>query len=139
MVGLVIAAHGRLAQELLSTAEQIVGPLPQTTAVTMQPGCDPDSVRAHLNEAVRAVDDGGGVIVLTDLFGGTPCKESLLLLASHTLEVIAGVNLPMVLKAASLRKQPAPLAELAEAIVEETRRHITFASAMLRAREREVP
>ncbi len=139
MVGLVIAAHGRLAQELLATAEQIVGPLPQTAAVTMDPGCDPEGVRAHIRAAVASVDDGRGVIVLTDLFGGTPCKESLLLLANHSLEVIAGVNLPMVLKAAALRKQSGSLAELAEAIVEETRRHITFASAMLRARERELP
>lgn len=138
MVGLVIAAHGRLAQELLATAEQIVGPLAKTIAVTMAPGCDPDGVRAGIADAVREVDDGSGVVVLTDLFGGTPCKESLLLLASHTLEVIAGVNLPMVLKAASLRQQPRPLPELAEAIVEETRRHITYASAMLRAREKDL-
>lgn len=139
MVGLVIAAHGRLAQELLATAEQIVGPLEQTAVVTMDPGCDPEGVRARIGVAVSEVDDGHGVVVLTDLFGGTPCKESLLLLASRTLEVVAGVNLPMVLKAAALRKQAMPLPELAEAIVDETRRHITCASAMLRAREREVP
>src|SRR4051812_13682547 len=113
MVGLVVATHGRLADELVLTAEQIVGKLPAVATVSIEPGTALEDLRAKIKNAVRAVDSGEGVIVLADLFGGTPCKESLMMCQRGNLEVLAGVNLPMLLKATSLCGEHLPLPELA--------------------------
>jgi mannose PTS system EIIA component len=109
MVGLVVAAHGRLAQELVATAEQIMGAMPEVATVSIEPGTSPEDIRAQMRAAVKELDHGEGVLVLADLFGGTPCKESLLLCQKANVEVLAGVNLPMLMKAASLRKEHLPL------------------------------
>ena len=95
MVGLVVAAHGRLAEELVATAEQIVGPLIGVKTVGIEPGSTPEVIRQKMRDAVHDLDSGEGVLVLADLFGGTPCKESLMLVQREHLEVLAGVNLPM--------------------------------------------
>src|SRR5512133_1531389 len=102
MVGLVIATHGRLADELVATAEQIVGKLPQVAACSVDPGASPADIRRRMGEVVDSVDLGQGALVLADLFGGTPCKEGLMLCGQKHLEVIAGVSLPMILKAHTL-------------------------------------
>jgi mannose PTS system EIIA component len=132
MVGLVVAAHGRLAQELVATAEQIMGKLPEVTAVSIEPGAPAEAIRQQMRAAVKEMDHGNGVLVLADLFGGTPCKESLLLCGKENVEVLAGVNLPMLMKAASLRKEPIPLHDLAEALLTYAQRNIRFASELLR-------
>ena len=116
MVGLVVAAHGRLAEELVVTAEQIVGPITEVKTVGIEPGSSPEVIRQQMRDAVHELDSGEGVLVLADLFGGTPCKESLMLLQKEHLEVLAGVNLPMLLKAASLRREHLPLPELARTL-----------------------
>ena len=103
MVGLVVATHGRLADELVATAEQIVGKLPPVATCSIEPGTSVEDLRAKMRAGVAEVGPGEGVIVLADLFGGTPCKESLMLCQRRNLEVLAGVNLPMLLKANSLR------------------------------------
>src|SRR5688572_4197570 len=103
MVGLVVAAHGRLADEMVATAEQIVGHLTHVAPSSIEPGAAPEVIRELIRRAVASVDDGQGVIVLADLFGGTPCKESLMLCQQRRLEVVCGVNLPMLLKAHSVR------------------------------------
>jgi PTS system mannose-specific IIA component len=140
MVGLVVASHGRLADELVATAEQIVGTLPAIATCSIEPGASPEAIREQLHTAVDSVDSGEGVIVLADLFGGTPCKESLMLCADRALEVVAGVNLPMLLKASSLREEVLPLPELAQALATHAQRNITCASALLRnAQERNAP
>jgi len=131
MVGLVIATHGRLAEELVATAEQIVGKLARTATCLVEPGASPEEIRGRVGDAVRSVEDGSGVIVLADLFGGTPCNECLLI-RDHALEVVTGVNLPMLLKASSLRSTPMPLAELAAALAQHGQRNITNASALMR-------
>jgi mannose PTS system EIIA component len=133
MVGLVVATHGRLAEELVSTAEQIIGKLPATASCLVEPGASPDDIRAQLRRAIEGVEQGDGVLVLADLFGGTPCNQSLTLSAQHHLEVLTGVNLPMLLKANSLRQQDGvPLADLATQLAQYAQKNITCASAMLR-------
>jgi PTS system mannose-specific IIA component len=132
MVGLVVASHGRLAEELVATAEQIVGPLAGVATCSIEPGSSPDAIREKVLAAVESVDEGEGVIVLADLFGGTPCKESLMLCQCRALEVLAGVNLPMLIKASSLRRESMPLPQMAEALAHHAQRNITCASALLR-------
>src|SRR5262249_10899662 len=103
MVGLVVATHGHLAAELVHTAEQIVGKLAATASCEIAPGISPEEIRAHVAAAIRSVDQGDGVIVMADLIGGTPCNQFLQLTNRHQLEVLTGVNLPMLLKANSVR------------------------------------
>ncbi len=135
MVGLVVAAHGHLADELVHTAEQIVGELPAVRTCSIETGASPESIRTTMMEAVTQLDRGDGVIVLADLFGGTPCNQSLTLCDQCKLEVVTGVNLPMLLKANSLRREPMPLPDLALALTQYGQRNITCASALLRAAE----
>lgn len=132
MVGLVVASHGRLAEELVSTAEQIVGKLPAVATCNIEPGTPVEELRAKMKQAVSLVDDGEGVIILADLFGGTPCKESLMMCQRMNLEVLAGVNLPMLLKANSLRNEQLSLPEMANQLASHGQRNITCASALLR-------
>ncbi len=132
MVGLVIAAHGHLAEEFVATAEQIVGKLSLTATCSIEPGASPEVIREQMLKAVSAVDVGDGVLVLADLFGGTPCNQGLTLTREHRLEVLTGVNLPMVLKANSLRAEALSLPELAAALTRYGQKNITCASALLR-------
>ena len=132
MVGLVIAAHGHLAEELVATAEQIVGTLTLTATCSIEPGASPEVIREQMRRAVSAVDTGDRVLVLADLFGGTPCNQGLTLTREHRLEVLTGVNLPMVLKANSLRAEALTLPELATALTRYGQKNITCASALLR-------
>lgn len=133
MVGLVVASHGRLADELVHTAEQIVGTLPAVATCNIEPGTSVEDLRAQMRQAVTRVDQGSGVIVMADLFGGTPCKESLMMCqGGRNVEVLAGVNLPMLLKANSLRSEQLPLSELASQLASYGQRNITCASALLR-------
>jgi PTS system mannose-specific IIA component len=132
MVGLVVASHGRLAEELVATAEQIVGKLPAVATCNIEPGTSAEDLRMKMKQAVAKVDDGEGVIVMADLFGGTPCRESLMMCQRGNLEVLAGVNLPMILKANSLRGEHLPLAEMANLLASHGQRNITCASALLR-------
>ena len=138
MVGLVVATHGRLADELVATAEQIVGKLGQVATVSIVPGSSPDHIRETVANIVHSVDDGHGVIVMADLFGGTPCKESLRLFGKEHIEVLAGVNLPMILKANSLRTQELPLDEMARELAQYGQKCITCASDLLRAATNQV-
>lgn len=132
MVGLVVATHGRLADEMVATAEQIVGKLPLVATVSIEPGTALEDLRAKIRSAITDVEQGSGVIVLADLFGGTPCKESLMMCQRLNIEVLAGVNLPMLLKANSLRNERLPLQEMASMLAAYGQRNITCASALLR-------
>ncbi|XXF77270.1 PTS sugar transporter subunit IIA [Myxococcaceae bacterium GXIMD 01537] len=139
MVGLVVASHGRLADELVHTAEQIVGSLPAVATCNIEPGTSVEDLRAQMKQAVTRVDQGEGVIVMADLFGGTPCKESLMMCQRGNLEVLAGVNLPMLLKANSLRSEQLPLEEMANLLATYGQRNITCASALLREAQAQSP
>lgn len=118
MVGLVIASHGHLADELLATAALIVGAVPAAATCNVTPGASPAHIQQQLLDAVNTVESGDGVIVLTDLLGGTPCNQSLSICQQANIEVLTGVNLPMVLKANSLREAPHSLHELARELAQ---------------------
>jgi PTS system mannose-specific IIA component len=135
MVGVVVASHGKLAEELLRTAEGIVGRLEQSAAVSVDAQVSMEEARARLGKAIAEVDSGDGVLVLTDMFGGTPANLALTFLDAK-VEVVTGVNLPMVVKLSTLRVEQRPLASLSEAIAAYGQKNITLASELLRARLR---
>lgn len=132
MFGLVIAAHGRLAEEMVSTAEQIVGALPAVATCSVQPGTAADVFRDAVRAAIRSVDSGQGVLVLVDLFGGSPCTQCLMVTGGPPVEVVTGVNLPMLIKANSLRAEATSLPDLAAALVQYGQRNILCASSVVR-------
>jgi PTS system mannose-specific IIA component len=132
MVGLVVATHGRLAEELLRTAQGIVGPIEQCEGVTVGAESSMEDARARLGEAVKRVDTGDGVLVLTDMFGGTPANLALTFL-DEKLEVVTGVNLPMLLKLATARADLS-LHAAAELVASYGQKNITLASELLRGR-----
>jgi PTS system mannose-specific IIA component len=132
MIGIVVAAHGRLAQELVETSAGIVGPLAQVAACSVPPSASPEELRQKLQETIATVDTGDGVLVLADLFGGSPCTQSVALCEKKNLEVITGFNLPMLIKASTLRTEGPSVSALAEALVQYGQRNITHASQLLR-------
>jgi len=132
MVGLVVATHGSLAEALLETAAGIVGPVERAVAVSVDANTSVDEARARLATAIHKVgEDGEGVLVLTDMFGGTPANLALTFL-DEQIEVVTGVNLPMLMKLATTRSQGLPAA--AELATAHGQKNITLASALLRAR-----
>lgn len=135
MVGLVVATHGRLAEELLATAEGIVGRLEQCEPVSIHAGSSMEDARTRLADAVKRVDSGDGVLVLTDMFGGTPANLALTFL-DDKLEVVTGVNLPMVVKLATARAENLSLQAAAELVTGYGQKNITLASELLRTRAR---
>ena len=143
MVGLVVATHGRLADELVATAEQIVGKLPSVATCSIEPGTSPADIRERMRAVVESVDSGDGVIVMADLFGGTPCKESMMLCqkAGNGIEILAGVNLPMLIKANSLRisDESMSLPDMAHALLQHAQRNITCVSDLIREHQRPEP
>jgi PTS system mannose-specific IIA component len=135
MVGIVIATHGRLAEELIATAEGIVGRLEGCRAVSVGVGASMEEARARLREAIGAVDAGQGVLVLTDMFGGTPANLALTFL-DERIEVVTGVNLPMLMKLATARAEDLSVAAAAELVAGYGQKNITLASELLRTRAR---
>ena len=132
MVGLVVATHGQLAAELIRTAESIVGPVPSSAAVSIDSSSSVEEARGRLATAIHKVGaDGEGVLVLTDMFGGTPANLALTFL-DEQIEVVTGVNLPMLMKLAGTRGSG--LAAAAELAAAHGQKNITLASALLRAR-----
>src|ERR1700761_4648212 len=103
MIGLVIVTHGRLAEEFVLAMEHVVGPQRNVTAVCIGPDDDMERRRADILQAAKAVDEGQGVILLTDMFGGTPSNLAISVMEQTRAEVIAGLNLPMLIKLASVR------------------------------------
>lgn len=130
MIGVVVVSHGHLADEFVAAAEHVLGPQQQMRAVAIGPDDDMEARRADIIEAVRLVDDGSGVIVLTDMFGGTPSNLAISVLSQGGIEVIAGVNLPMLVKLGEIRGR-APLQEAAVKAQEAGRHYIRVASAEL--------
>jgi PTS system mannose-specific IIA component len=103
MIGLVIVTHGRLAEEFVSAMEHVVGPQRNVRAISIGPEDDMERRRRDIVAAARDADDGGGVILLTDMFGGTPSNLAISVMDETHAEVIAGLNLPMLIKLASVR------------------------------------
>ncbi|MFZ5929603.1 MAG: PTS sugar transporter subunit IIA [Pseudomonadota bacterium] len=130
MIGLVIVTHGRLAEEFLAAMEHVVGPQEQTRAVCIAPDDDMELRRTDIVAAVGAVDTGQGVILLTDMFGGTPSNLAISILKQPNVEVLAGVNLPMLIKLASVR-QNCPLDQAVTQARDAGRKYISIASKVL--------
>lgn len=130
MIGLVVVTHGRLAEEFLAAAEHVVGRQDAVKAVSIGPDDDMDMRRREIIAAAKACDQGDGVVILTDMFGGTPSNLAISVMGTGKIEVIAGVNLPMLIKLAEVRGK-LPLAEAALAAQEAGRKYISVASALL--------
>ncbi|MGL4209809.1 MAG: PTS sugar transporter subunit IIA [Candidatus Adiutrix sp.] len=130
MIGIVIVTHGRLGQEMLKTAEFILGSLEGCSTVTIDGERSPEAMRQSISEAVKSVDKGAGVLILTDMFGGTPSNISLSFLAEGAVEVLTGVNLPMLIKAVQVRSQM-QLGPAASTIGDHGRGSITVAGEIL--------
>jgi PTS system mannose-specific IIA component len=133
MIGVVLATHGRLAEELVRAAEQICGPLENCRAITLSASTALDDARDALAGAIEEVEQGQGVLVLTDMFGGTPSNLALTFLDDH-VEVVTGVNLPMLLKLTTSRGEGGKLEEIAKLLTTHGQKNITLASELLRAR-----
>lgn len=128
--GLLIVSHGRLAEELVNATRTIVGTFDALEAVSIGWNDDPTEVRVRIEEAIRRLDQGNGVLVLTDMFGGTPTNLALSFLEQGRVEVVTGVNLPMLMKFTNLREE-APFAETVRKIAEQGRDAIQVASELL--------
>ncbi len=105
MIGIVVVTHGQLARELVSAAEMIIGDIPNVIAVSIGWHDNPDDAQTEIEAAISKADSGKGTVVLTDMFGGTPSNLSLTLLEKGKVEVVTGVNLPMLIRLASLREE----------------------------------
>ena len=129
LIGVVATSHCRLAEEMLAAAEMIVGPLQNCKAVCFKPAQTVDELIKLMGDAIKEVDQGKGVLILTDLFGGTPANISLSFQGPR-VEVICGMNLPMLIKLAGCRNGYS-LSEAASLVKEYGQRHISLASEVL--------
>jgi PTS system mannose-specific IIA component len=132
MIGLVLVTHGRLAVEFVHALEHVVGPQQNITAICIGPEDDMERRRQDIIDAVTAADEGAGVVLLTDMFGGTPSNLAISVLDKGQVEVIAGINLPMLIKLTGLRSS----ATLSEAVTQAQlagRKYINVASQLLDA------
>ncbi|MBI4820255.1 MAG: PTS fructose transporter subunit IIA [Deltaproteobacteria bacterium] len=134
MIGCVIVSHGELGKALLATAKEIVGEVSSTVAISVPRSAGLDDIRARILDAVREVDCGYGVIVLADVFGGTAANVALGLVDEHPVEVITGMNLPMVLKLANVQRTSTDLFALAQLLKYYGQRNVIVASEALKER-----
>ena len=130
MIGLVIVTHGRLGAEFISAMEHVVGPQDALRSVCIEADDDMERRRRDIVAAAEAVDDGGGVILLTDMFGGTPSNLAISVMERCRAEVIAGLNLPMLIKLAGIRQRES-LQTCVAAAQEAGRKYISVASYVL--------
>ena len=130
MIGLVLVTHGHLAEEFRSALEHVVGPQKAIATISIGPEDDMDNRRQDIVDAVAGADDGNGVIILTDMFGGTPSNLSISVMSRGNTEVIAGMNLPMLIKLSSVRKGD-KLAAAVEEAQAAGRKYINVASRVL--------
>lgn len=132
MIGVLIVTHHNLAEALLSTCVLILGGQEGIMAVSLEPDASPEDSRQLIANALAQLDNGDGVMILTDMFGGTPSNLSLSFLKNEQVEVITGVNLPMLIKLAQLRQEKLNLQELALALKQSGQKGISVASEVLR-------
>lgn len=133
MIGVVIVSHYRLADELLQAVRLIVGDVENFRAIGLDPEISPEDMRTRIDKTLREIDSGGGVLVLTDMFGGTPSNLCLSFLEEGRVEVVSGVNLPMLVKLARV-KTDLSVAEAAKLAQETGRRNISVANDILAGR-----
>lgn len=130
MIGMVLVTHGRLAEEFVAATEHVVGPQEQVRAISIGPDDDMEQRRNDIIKAVAEVETGKGVILLTDMFGGTPSNLAISIMDKANVEVIAGINLPMLIKLASVRGQD-DMKKAVSAAQESGRKYINVASQLL--------
>ena len=130
MIGLVLVTHGRLAVEFRSALEHVVGPQKQIESVTIGPDDDIERCRQQIIDAVKKVDSGDGVAILTDMFGGTPSNLAISVMNTPNVEVVAGINLPMLVKLAKVRADT-PLVQAVTFAQDAGRKYINIASRVL--------
>jgi mannose PTS system EIIA component len=130
MIGLVLVTHGRLAEEFVVAMEHVVGKQERIEPICIGPEDDMEGRRADIAAAITRVDEGRGVIVLSDLFGGTPSNLAISLMEAGRIEVIAGINLPMLIRLGSARKTM-KVTEAVAAARDAGRKYITIASEVL--------
>jgi PTS system mannose-specific IIA component len=130
MIGLVLVTHGRLAEEFVAATEHVVGAQRDVRTICIGPDDDMEQRRREILDAVKAVDSGSGVVLLTDMFGGTPSNLAISVMDKGRVEVIAGTNLPMLIKLASVR-QNGSLAEAVACAQDAGRKYINVASNLL--------
>jgi PTS system mannose-specific IIA component len=130
MIGLVLVTHGRLAMEFRAALEHVVGRQTQIETISIDPDDDVERRRNDILDAVKRVNDGSGVILLTDMFGGTPSNLAISVMEAGKVEVIAGANLPMLIKLASVRDEK-PLAVAIVDAQDAGRKYINVASEVL--------
>ncbi len=131
MIGLMLVTHGRLAEQFVTAMEHVVGKQDRVASICIEADDDMESRRGDIAKAIAEVDDGNGVILLTDLFGGTPSNLAISLMEAGRIEVIAGINLPMLIRLGGARKAMKVI-DAVSAAREAGRKYITVASEMLR-------
>ena len=129
MIGIVLVTHGNLGREFVAALEHVAGPQQYVSAVCIGPDDDMEQRRADILRNVKACDSGDGVMVLTDMFGGTPSNLAISIMGHGRIEVLAGLNLPILVKLASVRDQP--IAEAVRMAQEAGRKYIASASRIL--------
>jgi PTS system mannose-specific IIA component len=138
MIGILIVTHAQLGHALLETAEAILGEkIESSAAVSINLTDDVDNLRNLIDKAVKKLTCENGILILTDMFGGTPSNLSYSFLEEGRIEVLSGVNLPIVLKAINLRKK-LPLSEMAIKLEEQGKKSISLASSILKGHKRSV-
>ena len=130
MIGMILVTHGKLAEEFVHAMQHVVGRQEAVETVCIGPNDDMERRRKEISDAVKKVDSGTGVIILTDLFGGTPSNLAISLMKAGHVEVIAGINLPMLIRLAKARNSM-PVREAAMAARDAGRNYITIASEFL--------
>ena len=128
MIGIVLVSHANIAKEMLDVVEHIVGPQNQIISISIYPKDDMEKKRIEILNSVKKVDSGNGVVVLTDMFGGTPSNLAISVMDSEKIEVVAGVNLPMLIKMMSIRDKKS-IKEIIAISQESGRKYINVASA----------
>jgi len=134
MIGMVLVTHGRLAEELIAALEHVVGPQENVTAICIGPDDDMEQRRSEILDSTSSADQGGGVVLLTDMFGGTPSNLAISIMDKANVEIIAGVNLPMLIKLASVREKEG-LADAVNSAQDAGRKYINVASKLLAQEE----
>jgi PTS system mannose-specific IIA component len=130
MIGIILVTHGDLARHFIDAMEHVVGPQTQISAICIGPNDDMEQRRKDISDAIAEVDTGSGAVMLTDLFGGTPSNLAISLLEAGRIEVIAGINLPMLIRLAGARKSMG-VTDAVHAAQEAGRNYITVASEFL--------
>lgn len=133
MIGMVLVTHGHLATEFRAALEHVVGPQKQLATISIGPEDDMERRRVDIIEAIREADTGEGVVLLTDMFGGTPSNLAISVMDGGKVEVLAGVNLPMLIKLASVRDTQ-PLEQAVLQAQDAGRKYVYIASKVLNAK-----